>query len=88
MHAPCSLHLQDVYQSAFIMHVIALVVCAVGGLMFVLLIAVPFHKKGLHEGRRVSEMLATLPPEVEMEGKVVAALATCGVIGTAMQILA
>eukprot|EP00878_Enallax_costatus_P040979 GHUV01047404.1.p2 GENE.GHUV01047404.1~~GHUV01047404.1.p2 ORF type:complete len:146 (+),score=49.00 GHUV01047404.1:880-1317(+) len=53
-------------------HIVLLIIMGIGGMMFLIMMLRPFLKHISKESRRCAELLAQLPPDMDVEGMVAA----------------
>jgi hypothetical protein len=59
--------MQDVYDQSLSLHVTTLVLVLILSIVYIVAVAWPAHKRCIQEGRRVAELLSTLPPDIKVE---------------------
>jgi hypothetical protein len=65
-----------VYSGALNLHIAALALIISMGIVYLIFVTRPLHKRFSQESRRVAELLSALPPEIEVESLVAQALGT------------
>ena len=72
---------EQMYSSTLTMQIIQLVIAAVFAAAFVLLLLFPFVQDAWTETRRIAELLAQLPAEIDVEAVVARSLAAASTAG-------